>query len=67
MTTAPPPYKTLREWLHLSQRQVERELGWFEGHRGRLSQIERGLVPSDADRETLDAFFAKKMQEGGRG
>jgi len=56
----PPPYKALREALGLSQRAVERELGWSTG---RLSVIERGLVPSEEERRQLLAFLNDRLTE----
>lgn len=56
-----PPWKALREAAGLSQRAVERRLGWKSG---RLSVIERGLIPSEADatllRNTLVAAITEK-------
>ncbi len=54
MTQSLPPYKALREAIGLSQRAVERELGWTSG---RLSTIERGLIPTEDERKALLAFF----------
>lgn len=67
MSVTPPPYKGLREAIGLSQRQVERDLGWFDGHRGRLSQIERGLIPTPDERSQLLDYFNRKAQEASRG
>ncbi len=49
-----PPYKALREVTGLSQRAVERHLGWKTG---RLSTIERGLIPTPDERQALLRFF----------
>jgi transcriptional regulator with XRE-family HTH domain len=57
-TPALPPYKALREAIGLSQRAVERELGWSSG---RLSTIERGLVPTDEERRALLAFLNERL------
>ena len=53
-----PPYKALREATGLSQRAVERALSWSSG---RLSVIERGLVPSEHERRQLLAFLQDKI------
>jgi hypothetical protein len=64
MATNPtPPYKALRESIGLSQRAVERELRWVK--RGRLSLIERGLIPTPEEHETLLRFYAERMTKGG--
>ena len=57
-TNALPPYKALREAIGLSQRAVERELGW---NTGRLSTIERGLVPTEDERRALLAFLHDRL------
>ena len=56
--TAPPPYKSLREATGLSQRAVERALGWKTG---RLSTIERGLIPMPEERRALVAFLGERL------
>ena len=48
------PWKLLRETTGLSQREIERRLGWKPG---RLSVIERGLVPSEEDAARLRAVL----------
>jgi len=53
-----PPYRALREAIGLSQRAVERELGWSTG---KLSPIERGLIPSDEDRRRLLGFLQERL------
>lgn len=53
-----PPYKALREAIGLSQRAVERELGWTSG---RLSTIERGLIPTEHERRQLLAFLNDRL------
>lgn len=53
-----PPYRALREATGLSQRAVERALGW---NTGRLSTIERGLVPTEAERTALLAFLGERL------
>jgi transcriptional regulator with XRE-family HTH domain len=61
MTNSPlPPYKALREACGLTQRAVERALGWSTG---RLSVIERGLVPTDEERRQLLAFLNDRLTE----
>lgn len=61
-----PPYKALREAIvgpdgkPPSQRAVERELNW---NTGRLSTIERGLVPTDEERRSLLAFLNGRLAE----
>jgi transcriptional regulator with XRE-family HTH domain len=57
--TALPPYKALREALGMSQRAVERELGW---NSGRLSTIERGLIPTDEERRQLLGFLNERLR-----
>ena len=46
----PPGWKALRELAGLSQRETERRLGWKSG---RLSVIERGLIPSEEEAAAL--------------
>ena len=53
-----PPYKALREAIGLSQRAVERELGWSTG---RLSTVERGLLPTDAERRQLLTLLTERL------
>lgn len=53
-----PPYKALREAVGLSQRAVERELAWKTG---RLSVIERGLIPTESERSALLRFYGERM------
>jgi transcriptional regulator with XRE-family HTH domain len=55
-----PPYKPLREAIGMSQRAVERELGW---NSGRLSTIERGLLPTEEERRQLLAFLNQRLHE----
>ena len=55
----PTPWLSLREAAGLSQREVERLLGWATegtGH-GRLSLIERGILPSPAQARQLREFY----------
>jgi transcriptional regulator with XRE-family HTH domain len=49
------PWLALRLSTGLSQREVERRLGWKRGH---LSLIERGLPPSPAQAGALRRFYA---------
>ena len=59
-----PPYKALRDATGLSQREVERRLGW---NTGRLSTIERGLIPTPDERQALLRFFNEWLSETLRG
>lgn len=52
------PWKALRESTGLSQREVERRLGWKRGH---LSLIERGLPPSVGRAAQLRDFYSKLL------
>jgi hypothetical protein len=54
----PNVYKALREMTGLSQRAVETALGWDK--HGRLSVIERGLVPTPEEHRALAEFYAVK-------
>jgi transcriptional regulator with XRE-family HTH domain len=54
-----PPYKALRDLIGMTQRAVERELGW---NTGRLSTIERGLIPTEDERRQLMAFLNERIQ-----
>lgn len=54
-----PPFKALRDATGLSQRAVERALGWDK--RGHLSLIERGIVPTEEQRRALLAFYAERL------
>jgi hypothetical protein len=42
----------------MSQRAVERELGWPTG---RLSTVERGLIPTEEERRQLLAFLNERL------
>jgi transcriptional regulator with XRE-family HTH domain len=55
-----PPWKALREAAGLSQREVARRSGI---NSGRLSVIERGLIPTDQEAETLRTVLIAAMQE----
>ena len=55
------PWLALRRASGLSQREVERRLGWFEVKRGRLSRYERGLVPSPEEEHQLRAFYGQLL------
>jgi transcriptional regulator with XRE-family HTH domain len=60
--TAPStPWLALRQATGLTQREVERRLGWFEVKRGRLSRYERGLVPSPEEERQLRAFYGSLL------
>jgi len=52
------PWKALRDATRLSQREVERRLGWKHGH---LSWIERGVVPSPEQEASLRKFYFGKI------
>lgn len=56
MTTA--PWKALREATGLSQREIARRSGI---NSGRLSVIERGLVPTDEEANKLRAVLAAAL------
>ena len=56
----PLAYRALREASGISQRGVERQLGW---RTGRLSVIERGLIPTREEHEQLMAFFVSHAPE----
>lgn len=47
-------WKALRDTMGLSQREVERRMGWKRGH---LSLIERGLPPTIDQAQQLRAFY----------
>jgi transcriptional regulator with XRE-family HTH domain len=51
------PWLALRLAAGLSQRDVEKRLGWFDKHRGRLSLIERGIPPDAAQEQQLREFY----------
>ena len=53
----------LREVSGLTQREVERRLGWAD-KRGHLSLIERGLPPTPEQEAALRAFYVGMLQEG---
>jgi transcriptional regulator with XRE-family HTH domain len=55
-----PPWKALREAAGLSQREVARRTNI---NSGRLSVIERGLIPTDQEAATLRAVLIAAMQE----
>jgi transcriptional regulator with XRE-family HTH domain len=57
-----PPYKALREAIGLSQRAVERALEW---NTGRLSTIERGLIPTEDERRQLLSFLSERLAAEG--
>jgi transcriptional regulator with XRE-family HTH domain len=53
-------YKALREATGLTQRAVERRLGWKSGH---LSWIERGARPTPEQRQALLVFYNAWLSE----
>lgn len=55
-----PPWKALREATGLSQREIARRTGI---NSGRLSVIERGLVPSESEAAKLREVLVKAMGE----
>ena len=54
----PTPWLALRQATGLSQREVERRLGWKTGH---LSFIERGVTPSPERESQLRAFYREVL------
>ena len=52
------PWAALREVTGLSQREVERRLGWKSGH---LSWIERGARPKPDQEQQLRRFYADAL------
>lgn len=48
------PWLSLRLTTGLSQREVERRMGWKRGH---LSLVERGLPPTKDQARDLRAFY----------
>jgi len=55
--TPKSPWLVLRSTTGLSQREVERRLGWKRGH---LSLIERGLPPTPEQAHALRTFYVKE-------
>lgn len=56
-TTQPlNPWRALRETTGLSQREVERRIGW-QDKRGHLSLIERGVTPTEEQAAALRRFY----------
>jgi transcriptional regulator with XRE-family HTH domain len=55
------PWLALRVVSGLSQREVERRLGWEK--RGHLSLIERGVPPSPEQERALRVFYAGLLVE----
>ena len=53
------PWLALRQTTGLSQREVERRLGWKSGH---LSWIERGARPSSQQEADLRAFYLSSVK-----
>jgi transcriptional regulator with XRE-family HTH domain len=56
----PPPWKALREATGLSQREISRRTGI---NSGRLSVIERGLIPTDDEAARLRAVLVAAMNQ----
>lgn len=54
--TTQPPWLALRLASGLSQREIERRLGWQK--RGHLSLIERGIAPSTSQAQQLRELYA---------
>ncbi len=54
------PWAALRTISGLSQREVERRLGWEK--RGHLSLIERGIVPTPEQEAQLRQFYARLLR-----
>lgn len=57
----PTPWLNLRLSTGLSQREVERRMGWSRGH---LSLIERGLPPTPRQSDDLRAFYLGSIATG---
>ena len=55
-----PPWKALREASGLTQREIARRTGI---NSGRLSVIERGLIPTEAEATRLRAVLVAAMDE----
>ena len=57
------PWRAMRLATGLSQREVERRLGWAQGKKGHgyLSLIERGVVPTPEQEAQLKAFYADAL------
>ena len=53
------PWLALRLTTGLSQREVERRLGWTK--RGHLSLIERGVTPSREQAHQLRTFYTLRI------
>ena len=66
MTNDLPPWLPLRQSTGLTQREVERRLGWAKGgtNHGRLSLIERGVSPTPEEERQLRAFYAAMLIGG---
>lgn len=52
------PWLAFRESTGLSQREVERQLGWKHGH---LSWIERGVTPTADQEAQLREFYRDRL------
>jgi transcriptional regulator with XRE-family HTH domain len=55
-----PPWKALREASGLSQREIARRTGI---NSGRLSVIERGLIPTEDEQLKLKAVLMEAMSD----
>ena len=63
MTVEMTHWLALRKAAGLSQREVERRIGWGD-KRGHLSLIERGVQPTPEQAETLRRFYASLLLGG---
>jgi len=54
------PWQALRLATGLSQREVERRIGWAD-KRGHLSLIERGLPPTPEQARALRQFYLSEI------
>ena len=54
-----PPWKALRDASGLSQREIERRVGMKPG---RLSVIERGLIPTDDEAKRLKSVLIAAIE-----
>lgn len=59
--TMQTPWLAMRLASGLSQREVERRLGWEK--RGHLSLIERGIPPNAEQAAQLRAFYGRLLTE----
>jgi hypothetical protein len=63
-TSAPTPYRAIRETTGLSVREVSRrvEARGVKMNSGRLSVIERGVAPSDAEKAAIMAVLMEAVR-----